>query len=212
MLISYHEIRETIVNNNIKINGILHVGAHNCEEIHFYINSLNTVPENMVWIDGIAEKVNENRSRGIPNVYHALITDKDDEEIDFNISSNVESSSIFEFGTHSIDHPNIHFVNTIRQKSITINSFFERNNIDGSKCNFWNLDIQGAELLALKGATKYIQYVDALLIEVNSQEVYKNCGLITDIDEFLSQYNFERVVTAMTPAGWGDAIYVKKKI
>jgi hypothetical protein len=29
------------------------------------------------------------------------------------------------------------------------------NNIDGSKYDFWNFDIQGSELLALKVYTKY---------------------------------------------------------
>jgi predicted 3-demethylubiquinone-9 3-methyltransferase (glyoxalase superfamily) len=93
-------------------------------------------------------------------------------------------------------------------KSITIDTFFERNQIDASKFNFWNFDIQGAEFMALKGATRSIQYAKAIYLEVNVKELYKNCGLITEIDTFLAQYKFKRVLTNITRYGWGDALYV----
>lgn len=75
-------------------------------------------------------------------------------------------------------------------KSITIDSFFKRNNIDASKYDFWNFDIQGAELMALKGANDSIKYAKAIYLEVNVNELYKNCGLINEIDDFLSKRNF----------------------
>ena len=126
----------------------------------------------------------------------------------FNVSNNVQSSSVFEFGTHSIMHPEIVYVDKIQQKTITIDTFFEKNNIDASKYNFWNFDIQGAELLALKGAIKSIQYAKVIYLEVNQNELYKGCGLIGEVDVFLSNYNFKRVLTNMTGWGWGDALYI----
>ena len=100
------------------------------------------------------------------------------------------------------------YVDKLTLKSLTIDTFFERNHIDASKYNFWNFDIQGAELIALQGATQSIQYAKAIYLEVNEQELYKNCGLITEIDSFLLQYNFKRVLTNITPHGWGDALYI----
>jgi len=207
MLISFEEINKILLSNKININGSFHLGAHECEELHFY-NKLGLKPEDVVWIDAIPSKVTEATNKGIPNVYNAVITDKNDEEIIFNISNNVQSSSVLEFGTHSQEHPGVVYVDKIKQKSITIDTFFERNNIDASKYNFWNFDIQGAELMTLKGATNSIKYAKALYLEVNEKELYKNCGLITDIDNFLSQYNFKRVLTNMTIHGWGDALYI----
>jgi len=99
--------------------------------------------------------------------------------------------SILEFGTHSQEHPHVIYVDKILKKSITVDTFFERNNLDTSIYNFWNFDIQGAELLALKGATKSIKYAKAIYLEVNEKELYKDCALIDDIDIFLSQYNFK---------------------
>ncbi len=196
-----------LLSKNINITGGFHIGAHDCEEIEFY-NRLGVKNENIVWIDAIPSKVIEATNRGIPYVYHAVITDKDDEDVVFNVSNNVQSSSVLEFGTHSQEHPYVVYIDKINLKSITIDTFFERNHIDASKFNFWNFDIQGAEFMALKGATRSIQYAKAIYLEVNVKELYKNCGLITEIDTFLEQYKFKRVLTNITRHGWGDALYI----
>ena len=207
MLLSFEEIKNILLSKNINIIGCFHVGAHECEELSYYI-SLGLTTEDIIWIDALPRKVREVQNRGIPNVYTAVITDKDDEEIIFNVANNDQSSSVLKFGSHSQEHPTVKFISKIRFKSITIDSFFERNNIDASKYNFWNFDIQGAELMALKGAIQSIKYAKAIYLEVNETELYKNCPLITEIDTFLSQYNFKRVLTNITPHGWGDALYI----
>jgi len=205
MLIQYKELYPFL--KDTEINGVFHVGAHDCEEIGFY-NTLGIKSENIIWIDAIHSKVIESKNRGIPNVYNAVITDKDDDDVVFNVSNNVQSSSVLEFGTHSTEHPHVIYVNKLQLKSITIDSFFERNNLDASKYNFWNFDIQGAELMALKGAIKSIKYAKALYLEVNVKELYKNCGIIDEIDTFLADHNFKRVLTNITQHGWGDALYI----
>ena len=210
MLISFEEIINILQSKNIKINGCLHIGAHECEELPFY-QKLGLNNNQIVWIEAIPVKVEQSILKGIPNVYNYVITNKDDTEVVFKITNNVQSSSILDLGTHLEEHPGIYYVNKFITKSITIDSFFERNKIDASKCDFWNLDIQGAELLALKGAVKSLKYVKVLYLEVNEKELYKNCGLITEIDEFLSNFHFKRVVTNMTKHGWGDALYILER-
>lgn len=207
MIIDIEEVKNVLSAKKITLNGCFHVGAHECEELSIY-NNLGIKTEDIVWIDALPGKVYEATCRGIPNVFNAVITDKDDEKIAFNVANNGQSSSILEFGTHSIEHPGIVFINKINQKSITVDSFFERNNLDASKYDFWNFDIQGAELLALKGATKSIKHAKVLYLEVNSKELYINGALINEIDEFLAQYNFKRVLTNMTIHKWGDAMYI----
>jgi FkbM family methyltransferase len=207
MLIKVEEVAKILLANNINLTGCFHVGAHDCEELKFY-NQLGVKSEDALWIDAVPTKVLQAKSRGIANVYHAVITDKDDEEVVFNVSNNVQSSSVLEFGTHLKEHPWVHFVDKLTQTSITVDTFFARNNIDASKFNFWNFDIQGAELMALKGATQSLKYAKALYLEVNEKELYKHCGLIPEIDAFLSTYKFKRVYTCMTPHGWGDALYI----
>ena len=207
MLIPFHKIQDILINNTIDITGALHIGAHDCEELSFY-SQLGLDSNSVVWLEAMEKKVIEAKHRGIPNVYNAVITDKDDEDVIFNVANNGQSSSVLEFGTHSTAHPHVVYIDKIPSKTVTINTFFERNTIDATKCNFWNFDIQGAELMALKGATNYIQYAKAIYLEVNEKELYKKCGLIHEIDSFLEQYNFKRVITQMSVNGWGDALYV----
>jgi len=208
MLIPYQRIRDILSAHNISITGAFHVGAHECEEIPFY-RQLNLPMNNVVWIDAIPQKVKEAKERGIANVYHAVITDKDNEDVTFHISNNGQSSSVLEFGTHAQEHPRVTYIEHIVQKSTTIRSFVEQNQIDLSIHNFWNFDIQGAELMALKGAGDLIKSAAAMYLEVNEKELYKGCGLIGEIDTLLLEYGFTRVATEMTVHGWGDALYIR---
>jgi FkbM family methyltransferase len=207
MLISIDTVKSIIQKYNINITGILHIGAHDCEELEYY-NLFGVKQEDVVWIDAIPEKVQNAIQRGIPNVYHAVITDKDDEDTAFHITNNNQSSSVLEFGTHATEHPNVVMVDIQYMKSITIDSFIKRKQLVPSKYNFWNLDIQGMELTALKSAIESLKYVKLLYLEVNEKELYKKCGLIDELDVFLLGYNFKRIHTHMTEYGWGDAIYV----
>lgn len=197
--------------HNITINGILHVGSHDCEEIDIY-NKLNVSNDNIVWIDAIDEKVNSCINRGIKNVYKAVISDNDDEDVVFNITNNIMSSSIFEFGTHSQHHPDVYVINKRIEKTVTLNTFYTNNNLYKYNINMWNFDIQGAELKALYGSGKLLENIDILYLEVNFEEIYKNCGLVSEIDKFLENFKFKRIYTHRTQYNWGDAIYIKRNM
>ena len=54
-----------------------------------FYNQLGIKNTDIVWIDAILSKVVEAANKGVPNVYNAVITDKDDEDIVFNISNNL---------------------------------------------------------------------------------------------------------------------------
>ena len=84
--------------------------------------------------------------------------------------------------------------------------------IDSKKYNLWNLDIQGAELKALKGGIHSLQHVDAVYMEINTEEVYKGCALLDEIDIFMNNNNFKRVHHVVVREGWGDALYIRKSV
>ena len=192
--------------------GILHIGAHMCEERALY-NSIKIGDNDILWIEAIGEivayvkKINENI-----NIVQAVITDKDDEELSFMITNNKESSSIFNFGTHAIEHPHVFEIERRRLKSITLNTLFERNNIPHDRFDFINIDIQGAELKALKGAVCILPHIKAIYAEVNEKMLYEGAGLLPELDEYLATFNFTRVITNMTQHGWGDALYIKNYV
>lgn len=207
MLIPFNNIYKVLKDININITGILHIGAHGCEEYPAYLKE-GIDPLKIIWIDALPEKVKEACLRGIPNVYNAVISDKE-EEIMFHITNNGESSSILEFDTHATEYPYVKLVEKRVMNTIPLTKFFKDNNLDSSLYNFWNIDIQGVELYALKGAGDILKNVSVLYLEVNIKHLYKNCPLLDEIDSFLSENNFVRVALEMTSHGWGDALYIK---
>ena len=71
------------------------------------------------------------------------------------------------------------------------------------------IDVEGHELEVLKGAAETLNYVDYILSEVNREELYKDCVLVEELDEFLGAYGFVREETSWGGGSWGDAFYVK---
>jgi len=211
MLIPFDLLSQVVKDNDITVTGVFHLGAHECEEMWAY-EKLGVSQQDIVWVDAIHSNVTRATRRGVPNVYNAVITDKDNDTVVFNVSNNVQSSSVLEFGTHALEHPQVKFVDKIEMDTITVNTFLDGLPMDAKKLNFWNFDIQGAELMALRGSLKYLCNADILYLEVNEKPLYKGCGLMTEVDAFLTQHSFQRVVTKMTPHGWGDAIYVKNPL
>ena len=61
----------------------------------------------------------------------------------------------------------------------------------------------------LRGGTKTLENIDAMIVEVNKAEVYEDCPLVEDLDEFLAKFGFNRVTTAWQTDSWGDALYAK---
>ncbi len=208
MLISAQEIAAKLHERNIQVEGALHVGAHECEELGFYA-AVGLSPEKVIWLDAMEDKVREAKQRGIPNVYEAVVSDVDDEEVTFLKTNNGQSSSILPLGTHATKYPHIHVIEQKQKRTTTLDSFFIKNGLDASQSTFWNFDIQGAELKALKGAECILPFATALYLEVNAEELYKGCALLPELDGYLKDRGFERVLTKMVPEGWGDALYLR---
>lgn len=208
MLISKEEVRSILQHLGIVVKGVLHIGAHECEELDVY-RYFGLDPKDVVWIDALEEKVAKCKAKGVPNVHHAVITDKDDEEVTFHITNNFQSSSVLEFGSHSRHHPWVVETEKRTLKTTRLDTFFRKHSLSPEKYTFWNLDIQGVELQALKSGAELLKHVTAIYSEVNTEEVYKGCGLLSEMDTFLATHGFSRLQTKMTDYGWGDALWVK---
>lgn len=206
MLIPIEKVVECLREHSISIRGVLHVGAHECEELVMYKN-VGIDPLNVSWIEANPDLVARMKERGI-HVHQAAVSDKE-EDIEFHITNNGQSSSLLEFGTHEKSYSWVKVVKKINVRTQTLERVILNNSIPIYERNFWNLDIQGVELNALKSANHLINFADAIYSEINTEEVYKKCGLLKDMDEFLSSKGFERKMTAMTDKGWGDALWVR---
>jgi FkbM family methyltransferase len=196
-----------IARYGLQVEGVLHVGGHHAEEAKAY-NKVGFAPVYWVEAEEASYRILQRNIRRYGNQFavNAVVTDEE-KQVVFNHANNGQSSSLLEFGTHSKEHPDVVFTGTTTYDATTIAKLFEQGYI--KQCNFVNLDIQGAELLALKGAGSYLDDVKYIYSEVNKRELYKGCVLLGELDEWLGERGFVRKEIEMTPHGWGDAFYVR---
>jgi len=194
---------------NFVLTGVLHVGAHQCEERGAYHNA-GVSDDNIIWLEGNPILVADQKRHPEIKIYQALVSDRDNEDCKLMVTNNGQSSSILEFGTHRNSYPGVFEIERIPLRTITIDTFCTQHpELNIAAVNFVNMDIQGAELKALRGMVKLLPQCIALYLEVNTQEVYKGCALLPELDEFLASNGFKRVELSMTSEGWGDALYIK---
>lgn len=93
-------------------------------------------------------------------------------------------------------------------KTVKMYDFCFENNI--KNIDFIHMDVQGAELLVLKGAENFIDNINMIWLEVSLVEFYENQPLKNEVIDFLLKNNFEIIKdTCSTESG---DILVKKII
>ena len=191
---------------HVKISGILHVGAHLCEEHPLYLNLTNRI----LWIEALPDFVERNK-KNIQNlnIINAVVSDVDGELVEFNITNNTKCSSMLDLGHHKNVHPEVFVESKLKLKTKKISTLYKENNINYSDYNVLVMDIQGAELPALKGMGDILNFFDSIFIEVAEKAMYEGSCLLQDIDDFLSNLGYERKYLMLLNS-YGDAFYLKK--
>jgi FkbM family methyltransferase len=191
---------------NLPAMSVLHVGAHEGEEYESY-EALGWQP--ITWVEAQPDLVAKLQARldpGINTVIHAAVWDQSGINLLFNISSNSQSSSLLNFGTHASDYPGIRYVTTVEVSTKRLDEILPVE-VD---FQFINLDLQGAEGRALVGLGVHLTKSNYVYTEVNKREVYVGCSLIGELDTIMTANGFSRVATRWVPfRGWGDAFYVR---
>ncbi|GDZ95224.1 methyltransferase FkbM family protein [Planktothrix agardhii CCAP 1459/11A] len=199
--------------HSITPRGIIHVGAHEGSEVEYY---LAMGAQRVLFIEAnptVFERLQTNIAQ-YPNV-QALnyAISHENGTVTLRVTSFDQSSSILPLKHHLDIYPTIQETEQVTVPSRTLDTLLQELGLNPADFNILNIDIQGAELLALQGATNWLQYVEAINTEVNYKELYEGCALIDDLDEFLERYGFQRIAT-ITPhhPDWGDAFYIKKPV
>jgi FkbM family methyltransferase len=207
MLIDGVSIRRELERLGKTITGVIHIGAHLCEERAMYNTVWNVPDDRIVWIEAIPELVDHNTRNG--NRCYCAVLDEVSRPITFYVTNNGQSSSLLELGTHKTYYPDIVVSRTFQAETQTLPGFLAAHALSPSGYNVWNLDIQGNELSVLKGSVDILKHVDAVYTEVNEEEVYKKCCTLDEVDVFMKTNGFCRIMTKMMPEKWGDALYVR---
>lgn len=201
---------ESIIDKyELKITGVIHVGAHEGQEVYLY---------EKFKISSIA------LFEPLPNVYAKLYENYGQKYQTFNVAlGNVEgvvtmnientngnkSSSILKPHKHIDYYPHIVFNDTLSVNIQRLDSYTDTL----KNYNMLVIDTQGYEMEVLKGGKVFLEKIDYIICEVNQEELYFDCPMVNDIDDFLESYDFSRVETSWSwdNETWGDALYIKNK-
>jgi len=215
-------IFETDYLRHIPRRGIIHVGADVGQEVPQY---LDYGFKNIILIEANPQsyKALEAKFGSYANVelFNYAICNRNG-DVDFHIhtsrSGSTEPASILPMKRFKEIVKSLHTTDTIRVPAITLDSLIETHGICAGDYNFINIDIQGAELLALRGATKLISALDAVISEVNLIEMYENGALEREIVAFLAGHGFEKRHAVYHPlydenstfAAWGECLFLRR--
>lgn len=207
MLIS---VSELALNFGCKPKIVWHLGGHNAEELSDYLSNgtqeihwFEANPEQALILEGILS--------GIPNQHliPKAVWHTDGESLSFNITNKTMSSSLYELDRHLEKYPDIVLTKIVNVDTITL----DRYSTSREAPNLINLDIQGAELDALRGASNLLGQVAYIYTEVSFLELYKDAPLADEIDSYLQSFGFKRVVTRKVPRdGWADVLYINQSL
>ena len=206
MLIPFQDL---VRKYNFQIEGVLHIGASEGQEA---IEYHNLKAKRVVWIEAIPwvyDKLVRHISKFQgQEALNYCIGETEGKWIAFNEANNGgQSSSILELGTHKIVHPEVKYINKTSMQTRRIDKIDH----DFSGLDFLNIDLQGAEMLALKGMGDMIDQFKYAYLEVNWKELYKGCALFPEIVQFMKDKGFVYKESLQAGAtGWGDCFLMKE--
>ncbi len=196
---------------NIFPKGFIQVGAHIGQEVKIFKNLNNEAkihlfePQKELF-QKLKIKYENDEYVSLYNL--ALGNSKQKQTMYKDINNDSQSSSILEPKEHLKYHSYIEFEKD--NKEIIYVDTLDSFNIDNA--NILCIDVQGYELNVLKGSKKSLNNVEALVVEINRKELYEGCPHVSEIDNFLKDFNYVRIVTKWwrKTIPWGDALYIKK--
>lgn len=184
----YDLLKEEIKKNLLaESGGVLHVGAHYGQEAKLY----SALGLGVIWIEAdekpflVLQKTIKKYAN--QSAIQALVGDRDEKSVLFYEANNNTSSSLFEFG-QDMPVESLKMVKTKKLNMVRIDKMFTENEL--KPYLYWCLDVQGAELLALKGAGTLISVPKVIEVEVSTREEYRGGALYSELHEYLTTFNF----------------------
>jgi len=201
--------------------GIVHVGAHHGEEVEQYVrlgfDKIVLIEANPEAYEALITKFGaDERIR----IFNYAICDRV-ETVNFHLhasrSGSAEPASILRMKRFSEIVPTLYTRKTIQIPAITLDALLDRHALRPADYNYLNIDIQGAEILALKGATTVLASMDVVVCEVNLVELYEGGPTEEEIVALLQDHGFAKKHAVYhtlydehsTFPAWGECLFVR---
>lgn len=185
------------------VTGVIHIGANSGQERHLYGS------REVIWVEAIPALAEELR-RNIADfpthrAINTVLSERDGDVVEFHVASNDGlSSSMLDFKVHADDRPDIKYVDTLKLTTMTFRSMVGQHGIDLDRFGGLVIDVQGAEMLVLKGAGDLVRQFKFIKAEASDAELYAGACLADELIAYLAAYGFRvqrKIVIAVSGNG-----------
>ena len=200
-----------------RFSSVIHVGANDGKEVPEYKKHLL---KHAVLIEPLPNVFERLKQKIIGHdgfvAVQALCSDLPNIKRDFYVASNNgQSSSLLKPTRHVVEHPDVAFNSKIEIESTTLDLVMvateEKSKINRAQFDTLILDVQGAELMVLKGACRTLDHIRFVYSEVSYGGLYENDVIFEDLQQFLKCFGFRLFWCCMNNHGWGDALFIKQR-
>ena len=197
-------------------NGIFHVGAHRGQEAADY----DRIRKPVLWVEAIPE-IADSLEESVRALYRqivvcACLSSRDGDEVQFHIANNDgQSSSLYPFKSGKsgpgVLWPDqaLHMSSTRALVTRTVDSILTESNLGLGNLDHWIVDVQGAELDVLKGATKSMVGCRSMLVETSSLNIYDGGARFDEVRGFLKSQGFTNLWES---SGHMDVLFVRTSL
>tara|TARA_B100000035_G_scaffold238053_1_gene206329 strand:- start:119 stop:778 length:660 start_codon:yes stop_codon:yes gene_type:complete len=206
--------------NNIQLNGVIHVGAHRGEEINEY-GDLGA--KTVIWIEANPEVFDEmcimltNAEANIDShAFQYAASTEDHGTAEFNryygpdaghLVGNKGCSSLLKAEGRFEEW----YKDTIEVETITIDTLLEEEGFNVEDFQLLNMDVQGAELMVLRGSEKVLDNVKWITTEATWEDPdYIDNVMYDELKSFLESKGFVETQIIPHAENWGDVLFVKE--
>jgi len=208
MIFNFYELCDKYA---VDPKGMIQIGAHYGEENGLYFDKQF---QNILCFEPIPSSFKILKERWANKVFLSnLAIGNENKIVEMHVETknDGQSCSVLAPDLHLQQYPHITFDTKLQVNMMTLDNFMTAfHSLYDCQFNFLNVDVQGFELQVFEGAKDYLNNIQYILTEVNNKHLYKDCVLVDELDDYLSQYNFKRKETRWEGQTWGDAFYIKE--
>jgi FkbM family methyltransferase len=212
-----HRLFELLARHGVDFHGVVQIGASSGQETETF---RRYGVRWTVMVEPLDEPFEQmRRSLGGDEGYipvKALCAGIEGQEHVFHVASNGGQSSSLKTPDRILaDYPKVRFKREQTLVSTTVDAILERlgrerPDVPIDMLDVLFMDVQGAELEVLKGASRMLQRAKAVWSEV-SYDQYVDGASLEDVQGFLRGFGFRLHDVRLGRLGWGNALFLRRR-